>query len=76
MHDWLWILQDAFGLLTGEVHPHHSHPGIEDENLENKLIENDEDEVEPLDKYDDNIEEPDVEEMDEQLADPRSFQRK
>ena len=76
MHDWLWILQDAFGLLRGKVHSHHPHPGIEDENLENKLIENDEDEVEPLDKYDDNIEEPDVEEMDEQLANPRSFQRK
>ena len=75
MHEWLWILKDAFGLLTGKVHSHHPHPGIEDENLENTLIENYEDEVEPLDKYDDNMEEPDVEEMDEQLADPRAYPR-
>ena len=70
MGDRLWTLKHVLGFLTGKVHSHHPHKKIEDEYLENALIENYEDEVEPLDEYEDNNEHPEFEEMDEQLADP------
>ena len=73
--DWLGTSQHVFGLLTGKVHSHHPYREIEDEDLENTLSENYMDEVEPLDKYEDNNEERDVDEMDEQLADPRAYPR-
>ena len=57
------------------MHSHRPHKETEDEDLENTLIENYEDEVEPLDKYEDNNEDPDLEEIDEQLADPRAYPR-
>ena len=75
MRDWLQALQNVFGLLAGKVHSRHPHREIEDEDLENTLMENYKDEVEPLGKYEDNNEEPDVEEMDEQLANPRAYPR-
>ena len=72
---WLRTLQHIFGFLTGKVHSHHPHKEIEDEDLENTLIENYQDEDEPLEKYEDNNEDPQLEDMDEQLADPRAYPR-
>ena len=46
---------------------------IEDEYLENLLINNYEDEKELLDEYKNNDEDPEFEDMDEQLADPRAY---
>ena len=72
---WLRTLQHIFGFLTGKVHSHHPHKEIEDEDLENTLIENYQDEDEPLEEYEDNNEDPQLEVMDEQLADPRAYPR-
>ena len=71
----LRTLQHIFGFLTGKVHSHHPHKEIEDEDLENTLIENYQDEDEPLEEYEDNNEDPQLEDMDEQLADPRAYPR-
>ena len=68
-------MQHVFGFLIGKVHSHHSHKEIEDEDLENTLIENYEDDVEPLDEYEDNNEHPELEKTDEKLADPRAYPR-
>lgn len=75
MCDSLWTLQHAFGFLTGNLHSHHPYKENEDEDLENTLIENYEDEVEPYDEYEDNIQDQELEVMDEQLADPRAYPR-
>ena len=75
MGDWLRTLQHVFGFLTGKVHSHHPHKEIEDEDLENTLIENYKDEDEPLEEYEDNNEDPQLEDMEEQLADPRAYPR-
>ena len=72
---WLRTLQHIFGFLTGKVHSHHPHKEIEDEDLENTLIENYQDEDEPLEEYEDNNEDSQLEDMDEQLADPRAYPR-
>ena len=71
----LRTLQHIFGFLTGKVHSYHPHKEIEDEDLENTLIENYQDEDEPLEEYEDNNEDPQLEDMDEQLADPRAYPR-
>ena len=73
MGDWLWTLQDVFGFLSGKVHSHHHHKEIEDEDLENTLIENYKDEDQPLDEFEDNNEDLQLEDMDGQLADPRAY---
>ena len=70
--DGLRTLQTIFGFLTGKVHSHHPHKEIEDDDLENMLIKNYEDEEELLDEYNNN-EDPELEDMDEQLADPRAY---
>ena len=75
MCDSLWTLQHAFDFLTGNLHSHHPYKENEDEDLENTLIENYEDEVEPYDEYEDNIQDQELEVMDEQLADPRAYPR-
>lgn len=72
MVDCLRTLQPIFGFLTGKVHSHHPHKEIEDDDLENMLIKNYEDEEELLDEYNNN-EDPELEDMDEQLADPRAY---
>ena len=73
MGDWLWTLQDVFGFLSGKVHSHHHHKEIEDEDLENTLIENYKDEDQPLDEFEDNNEDLQLEDMDGQLANPRAY---
>ena len=71
--DCLRTLHHIFGFLTGKVHSHHPHKEIEDDALENMLIRNYEDEEELLDEYNNNNEDPELEDMDEHLADPRAY---
>ena len=73
MGDWLWTLQDVFGFLSGKVHSHHPHKEIEGEDLENTLIENYKVEDQPLDEFEDNNEDLQLEDMDGQLAAPRAY---
>ena len=70
--DCLRTLKHIFGFLTGKLHSHHPHKEIEDDDLENMLIKNYEDEEELLDEYSNN-EDPELVDMDEQLADPRAY---